>query len=248
MAEKPVVSVVIPAHNAALTIQQTIDSVLKQDVPLEIIVVDDASTDTTLNVLSDYGDHINVITNTKNLGVAQSRNRGIQVAKGVYIAFCDADDWWEEGKLSHQLQFMKQHNASMCTTARELVDEHGQSLNRIIHVPTHITYHSLLKSNVINCSSVLVLKDIISEYPMEHSHLHEDYLTWLRLLKDGHKVVGLNEPYLKYRITSKSKSGNKLKSAWMHYRVYHILGIHPVKSFVYFVHYALEGLKKYRGL
>lgn len=248
MDNKPLVSVVIPTYNAANTIAQSIDSVFAQEVPLEIIVVDDGSSDHLLKVIKPYGSKIKYTKNKTNSGVAASRNNGVNVAQGEYIAFLDADDWWEKGKLRKQLELMENTHAVMSTTARELVNASGQSLNRIIQVPSQITYRDLLKSNVINCSSVVVRRDVILNYPMEKDDLHEDYLTWLRILKDGHKVVGLNEPLLKYRYTVTSKSGNKFKSAKMHYNVYRELGIHPLKSTFYFFHYAFSGLKKYIGL
>ena len=248
MDNNPLVSVVIPAYNAANTIAQSIDSVLAQDVPLEIIIVDDGSNDHLLEVIKTYGSRVKYAKNKTNSGVSASRNNGVKMGQGKYIAFLDADDWWEKDKLRKQLELMENTHAVMSTTARELVDASGQSLNRIIEVPSLITFRDLLKSNVINCSSVVVLKEVIEAYPMEKDDLHEDYLTWLRILKDGHKVVGLNEPLLKYRYTVTSKSGNKFNSAKMHYNVYRELGIHPVKSLYYFIHYAFAGMKKYIGL
>ena len=248
MSNQPLVSVVIPAYNAAKTIAQTIQSILIQDVPLEILVIDDGSKDNLLEVLDQFGDKVQYHKNERNSGVAKSRNNGVALAKGRYIAFLDADDWWEGNKLKRQIEHLESSNAVMSSTARELVDEFGHSLNRIIPVPGVITYEGLLRTNSINCSSVVVRRDVILNYPMEKDDLHEDYLTWLRILKDGHNVVGLNEPLLKYRYTVTSKSGNKFKSAKMHYNVYRELGIHPLKSMFYFFHYAFSGLKKYIGL
>ena len=92
------ISVVIPSYNGAETLFQAIDSVLCQTTktPLEILVIDDHSTDDTLEKMGRYGenDRVRYIRNETNKGASASRNRGVQLAKGDYIAFLDADDYW----------------------------------------------------------------------------------------------------------------------------------------------------------
>ncbi|HEX7190041.1 MAG TPA: glycosyltransferase [Thermoanaerobaculia bacterium] len=97
------VSVIIPAYNYGRYIAEAIDSALAQTLPpVEVIVVDDGSTDTTAEVLARYGDRIQVVRQT-NQGVAAARNRGIRMAQGEYIAFLDADDIWKPRKLELQI-------------------------------------------------------------------------------------------------------------------------------------------------
>ena len=107
--EGPLISVIIPAYNCADTIEKALDSALAQKVPLEVIVVDDGSGDGLDRVMAGYADHpaIRYLKNEKNMGAAASRNRGVAEAKGVYTAFLDADDWWEEGKLEKQLALLE---------------------------------------------------------------------------------------------------------------------------------------------
>ena len=99
--ETPIVSVIIPAYRCAKTINQAIDSVLRQEVPLELIVVNDCSPDELDAALQRYADdpRVHCRKNEHNSGVAVSRNRGVSMARGRYVAFLDADDWWEEDKL-----------------------------------------------------------------------------------------------------------------------------------------------------
>ena len=96
---KPLVSVIMPVYNGAATICQAIDSVYRQNVPLELLVIDDGSTDQTVEILSAYQDRpdFRYLKNAQNIGAAASRNRGVHEAHGQYIAFLDADDWWEDG-------------------------------------------------------------------------------------------------------------------------------------------------------
>lgn len=246
--EKPLVSVVMPVYNGEKYIQKAVDSVLAQEVSLELIIIDDGSTDRTEEVLEKYKNHgeIRCLKNKKNTGVSGSRNRGVKEARGTYVAFLDADDWWEKDKLKKQIALLEETGCVLCSTGRELVQPDGRSAGKYIPVKEKITYRELLKHNSINCSSVLVHRDVIVRFPMEHDDSHEDYITWLKILKEYHYAMGINEPLLKYRLSVGGKSRNKLKSAVMTYRVYRYMGFGMPKSAALFVSYALHGLWKYR--
>lgn len=245
----------MPVYNGAEVIGQAIESVAAQNVPLELIIVDDCSTDQTEAVVSDYlqiwsqypDKQLIYIKNKKNAGAAASRNRGVESASASWVAFLDADDWWTSDKLVKQLALLKSTGADLCSTGRELMDVKGTSLGVLIPVKKDITYKELLKHNSINCSSVVVRTEVIRKYPMNHSDSHEDYITWLQILKSGYRACGLNEPCLKYRYDKHSKSGNKLKSAGMTYKVYRYMGFGHLKSCLLFVSYAWHGLIKYSG-
>jgi len=248
MTKDILISVVLPVYNGSKTISQAIDSVLAQSITCEIIVVDDGSTDALREVLQPYGQQVRWVINPVNVGVAASRNRGVTLAQGEYIAFLDADDWWHPLKCELQMEAMKKHHAVMSSTARQLVNTEGQHLGRIIPVKEKITYQQLLKYNAINTSSVIVAKNVIETFPMEKDDLHEDYYTWLSIAKTYPYVVGVNQPLLYYRVDPKSKSGNKLKSAKMHYKTLRAHQVSTIKAMFYFMHYALMGLWKYRGI
>ena len=245
--EKIVVSVIIPAYNAGKTLPKAVESALSQDVPLEILVVDDASEIPAMETLAPYWGEkrIRILRLSRNRGVAAARNRGIREAKGEYIAFLDADDWWAPGKLSAQLSAMEKSKSVLCCTARELMNADGSSRGKVISVPKKIRYQDLLKGNCINCSSALIRTEAVREFPMEHDDAHEDYILWLKILKKYGNAVGLQKPYLKYRMSRDSKSGSKWKSARMTYRVYRYMGYSRWKSLVCFIHYAVNGAKKY---
>src|SRR5258708_21019220 len=105
-ASAPLVSVVMPAYNVAWCIGRAIDSVRALDFRArELIVVNDGSTDGTRALLESYGDAITVIDQA-NRGMSAARNAGIRSARGTYVAFLDADDWWLPEKLSHQVELM----------------------------------------------------------------------------------------------------------------------------------------------
>ena len=242
------VSVVIPAYNCIQYIGQALDSALIQDVPMEIIVINDCSRDDLDGFMKPYLEkhpQIHYLKNEKNLGVAETRNRGVRHARGKYIAFLDADDYWMEGKLKKQLKLIQEKGTVLCSTARELMKPDGSLTGYIIPVKTDFTFRDLQRQNQINCSSVLIKTEVAKEFPMHHDDGHEDYLMWLEVLEKYGNGCAINEPLLKYRVTDTGKSGSKWNSAKMAYRTYRYMGFGYLRSFYYFMHYALRGVKKY---
>lgn len=243
----PLVSVIMPAYNCAGVISGAIDSALAQNVELEIIVIDDGSVDGLDSVMEQYKEcpRVRFVKNEHNMGAAATRNRGVQLARGRYIAFLDADDLWIEGKLQKQLSKMQESGTVICATARELMNPEGESTGRVIGVPERFNYQDLLKHNCINCSSVLMEKEVAAEFPMHHEDSHEDYIMWLEILQKYHNACGVNEPLLKYRLSNTGKSGSKWKSAKMTFRVYRYMGFSWIQSIRCFISYAFHGIKKY---
>lgn len=241
------VSVVMPAYRCEAYIGQAIESVLAQNVDLELIIINDASPDHLDDVISPYLSDSRLIyqKNETNLGVSETRNRGIALAKGEYIALLDADDYWAADKLEKQLTALQNSSSVLCGTARELVHADGTTTGRIIGVKPTITYSMLLYSNSINCSSVLVKADVLKKFPMHYDDAHEDYITWLKILKNYGNAIGINEPLLKYRLSENGKSRNKGKSAKMHFKSLKYAGFGNIKATYYFCLYAIHGVLKY---
>lgn len=241
------VSVIIPAYNCAESISKAIDSALLQKVALEVIVLNDCSKDQLDDVMQKYQEYDNVkyIKNEKNLGAAKTRNKGVALAKGEYVAFLDGDDYWAESKLEKQLKLMKETEVVLCSTARELLTPNGECTGRVIPVKQVIAYKELLKHNSINCSSVLIKTEVAKEFPMHHEDSHEDYIMWLEILKKYGKACAVNEPLLKYRLSNHGKSGSKLNSAKMTFKVYRYMGFGMIKSVLCFNSYVFHGMKKY---
>ena len=245
--EKPVVSVIMPAYNCEKFIAKAIESVLAQNVSLELIILNDCATDGTERVIQQYlsDQRIRYVKNDRNMGVARTRNEGVRMAIGEYVAFLDSDDWWEREKLSKQLALIKKEKKVLCSTGRELVDINGKLTGREIPVKETISYSMMLKQNWINCSSVLLKRKVAEEFPMEHEDSHEDYITWLKILQKYQYACAINEPLLKYRLSSQGKSGSKFKSAKMTFKVYQYMGFSWWKSIGCFICYAWNGVRKY---
>lgn len=241
------VSVIIPAYNCANFIHLALDSALVQDVPMEILVINDCSKDNLDQVMRKYRQYPQIIylKNEVNMGVAETRNKGVSLARGKYIAFLDADDYWEKNKLKKQLKLIAEKDMVLCSTARELMNPDGTLTGYVIPVDTEFTFKDLQRHNQINCSSVLIRTEVAREFPMHHDDGHEDYLMWLEVLEKYGKGCAINEPLLKYRITNTGKSGNKWNSAKMTYMTYRYMGFGFVRSALYFISYAFHGLRKY---
>ena len=115
------VSIILPLYNCEKYVKHTIESVLHQDYKnWELIVVDDASADKSLDEVWQYArqdSRIRVFSSVKNEGVATTRNTALKYVTGKYIAFIDADDLWAKNKLSSQIVFMKKHNAGLSHTS-----------------------------------------------------------------------------------------------------------------------------------
>ena len=255
------VSVIIPVKDGADTLPEAIDSALAQDMnfesaqqlgsgsvqEMEILVIDDGSTDEIDAVERRYEGQKNVyfLRNATNLGAAKSRNRGILLARGKYVAFLDADDRWKKDKLKKQFTRIYETGCVLCCTGRELMKPDGTLTGRVIGVKEKLTYRDLLWHNPVNCSSVVLLTEVAREFPMIHEDSHEDYITWMSVLRAYNEACGVNEPLLEYRLSSDGKSGSKLKSARMTYRAYRYMGFGPVTSACLFVSYAVHGVLKY---
>lgn len=246
------ISVIIPSYNSAQYVGQAVKSALNQTIQeeVEVIVIDDASGDHTQEAVKEISANMAkrsliYCRNEKNLGVAETRNKGIRMAKGEYIAFLDADDWWDLEKLDMQADLIKKRDCPFVFTGRELMAANGEPTGKIIDVPNSASYKTLLFTNCVPCSSVLMKTSVAREFYMRHDELHEDYIMWLSVLKKYGEAFAVTKPLLKSRLSEGGKSRNKLESAKMHYKVYRYMGIPAWKSIWFFLCYAVNGVRKY---
>jgi len=245
----PVCSVIIPAYRCEAYIEDCIDSVQKQTVnALEILVIDDDSPDNMAQIVKKMAlqdKRIRYIKLEKNLGAAEARNRGAFEARSEWIAFLDSDDMWFPTKIEKQLNLQKKTDAELIYTGAQCIDDNGKLLNSYFHVPNTVTYKKMLCGNDIICSSVLLRRDVFLHYTMERSDLHEDYITWLKILRNGYSAVGLQEPLVYYRLSKNSKSRCKLKSAIMTWKTYKHINIPYAARCAYFIAYTIHGIRRY---
>lgn len=245
------VSIVMPCYNAMAFVGEAIASVVGQTWQnWELLVIDDGSRDGSLQVVQDWArkdSRVVSLPNPENMGVSKTRNRGIGLAKGNWIAFLDSDDVWEKDKLARQMVLASKKGAKFLFTACSIIDQNGKHLGEMAPLSDRVTYAQLQKWNRITCSSVLLGREALGSLRFEHDDSREDYLLWLRVLKHLDAAYALIEPLVRYRIISGSRSANKVKMFRDTYRVHRHLDTSPVLSALFTLSHFINAFKnKYR--
>lgn len=194
----PLVSIILPVHNAARYVDSTIHSVLGQTfLDFELIIVDDCSEDGTLRVVREFSsDKIKTVALTQKGGMAKARNVGVEKASGRYICFLSARDMWQPDKLERQLEFMQDNGAAFSYTGYVYSDENGIPSGKAVRVPAEISglqaasrASSILVSTVMLDMSKLAKDDIRMPVSVRNSKT----ATWQKILKKTSRAYGLNE-------------------------------------------------------
>lgn len=251
MSNTPLVSVVTPSYNAEKFVAETIQSVQDQLFKnWEMIVVDDASTDQTVEIVKKAmaaDDRISLLINENNIGQGLTRNRAIEVARGRYIAFLDSDDLWGPNKLEKQLAILNSTGAAMTHTSYAYIDVNGQAIKEPLRVSTlPIGYNDLLKRTEIGCLTAVYDTNVVGKKYMPDLPRSQDYALWLSILREGHVSVPINEVLAFYRIHDNNISKNKWKKIpyhWIVLRRYEQLGF--FKSLYFITMWATRGVSRY---
>jgi len=218
----PGVSVIIPSFNAARFVGAAVESVLNQKYEgvAELIVVDDGSTDDTIDVLRRYGDRLR-LSAKKNGGVSSARNVGLHSARNEFVALLDADDLMKPGRLASQVAaLLAQPEAVMCCSSIEHIGEDGELLvNQPKQIQTRyladqLMVRRLFERNFVATSSVMLLRaqvQAIGGFNERLTH-SEDCELWLRLTQCGSLVL-LPERLTQYRIHGTQSINNLVAMA-----------------------------------
>lgn len=248
--EVPLVSIIMPAYNAEKFIKQAIISVQNQTVKnWELLVIDDCSTDSTIEIVEKIrskDSRIKLFKNKENLGSAKTRNYGFEFARGKYTALLDSDDYWYPSKLEKQIQQLEKEAADLVYCSYAIVDKNRKKCCKDFIVPNTANVQTILIKSVVSCSTALMKTEIVKEHHFEEKFYHEDYVYWLELLQSGVKAVGLPEVLAEYRQSDNSKASNKISCAWHRWEIYRgYLKLSFLRSMFYFVCYCMKGLEKY---
>lgn len=245
------VSIITPVYNSEKFLKDTIESVINQTYKdWELILVDDCSDDDSKQVIDEYvkqDKRIRYYLLNENSGAAVARNYALEKSTGRFIAYLDADDLWFKQKLERQIKFMKNNNYGFTCADYEVIDEEGNSKNKIVNMPKRIDYNLFLRNTIIQTVGVVVDTEIINKQLLHMPLIRrrQDAATWCQILKSGFDCHGLNENLASYRRVNNSLSSNKIKAikgTWYLYRRIEKLSF--FKSCYSFIGYAWNACKK----
>ena len=199
----PFVSVVVPSHNRARLLSRTLQSILAQQMgDLEVVVVDDGSTDHTASVAAAADPRVVVLRNEAPAGVSAARNRGIAAARGTWLAFCDDDDLWSPEKLAHQVAAAERARAGWVYSGDVNVDDRLRVLSGGRPPDPASVVQLLPRWNPISSggSNVVVRSELLADVGGFDASLRrtEDWDLWIRLARTG-PPAWVCEPLVAYR-------------------------------------------------
>ena len=213
----------MPCYKAEKTIQRSVEGVLNQTYSnWELLLIVDRQhkeLEAMVSSLARQEPRIRLLVSQKNRGVTRSRNIAIRLAKGEWLAFCDADDYWLEHKLTTQLSVAQEQKANLVCSAFCFYYPHNQKLD-LIHTHSTITYNTMLHTNAIPMSTAMVQVDKNQRHyiPQLPAHLiHEDYAFWLTLFQKREIQVAYTEEATAHLLQAAgSRSANKWLGAKSH--------------------------------
>jgi glycosyltransferase involved in cell wall biosynthesis len=182
----PKVSVIIPTYNRLFMLKEAVDSVLAQGFEdMELIVVDDGSTDGTAEEMKEYGGRVRLLQHAGTKGVSAARNKGVLYARGKYIAFLDSDDLWVKGKVKIQVAFLDDNPHYPICYTDEIWIRKGKRVNPMLKHTKYSgwIFEKCLPLCTISPSSVMMRKTLFSKVGLfdEALPVCEDYDFWLRV-------------------------------------------------------------------
>lgn len=210
---KNLVSIILPVYNTEKYLKLAIESILSQSHNnFELIIIDDGSTDNTLEIITSFKDHrIILLKNTINEGIVKSLNKGISIAKGHYIARMDADDIAHPRRIEIQINYLKKNpTTKILGTCCQVINESGKVINKI-NMP--LSWENIKIALLFTCPiihpTIMFDSEIKNEFIYDQDFLHtEDWYLWTQLAYK-YKVENLKTHLLKYRIHSNKISITK---------------------------------------
>lgn len=218
------VSVITPSYNSEKFIADTIRSVQAQTYrDWEMIVVDDASSDATAQIVQEMAaadPRIKFYQLEKNAGAGVARQQAITLAQGRWIAFLDADDLWKTQKLQRQIEFMQSQNLPFTFSFYDCIDEAGNALHKQVQAPRKLHYYQLFFCNFVGNLTGIYDTQFFGKIPISSIRKRQDWMVWLSVLKKIRTAQPVPESLAYYRIRQDSISASKIKLLEHNFKVY----------------------------
>lgn len=243
------ISIIIPYCNKKNYIEQTIASILDQTFKdFEILIIYDDEKKRDLNFLENLikiDNRIKLIVNEKNLGAGESRNKGIKLSSGEFIAFIDSDDLWEKNKLEIQYNYLIQNKLKICHTEYKIIDKDNKEIG-CRKSKKKLTFKDLLKSCDIGLSTVLLKKELINdEVCFANTKTKEDYILWLKIAKSGIEIEIINQSLSKWRKLNNSLSSSVSQKLYDGFLVYYkYMSFNVIKSIFYLIRLSIYSIQR----
>lgn len=242
------VSIITPCYNSSRFLEETINSVLNQTfADWEWIITDDQSTDDSVEIIQKIPDpRIQLTIAEKNGGAGHARNISLKKAKGRFITFLDADDFWEENFLEEMVNFMKKNNAEIAYSNYARCDENLIPKIEDFKADKEVTFNNLLKTCRLSLLSSMYDSQRVGKEFFPEGSKREDHVMWLNLLKKIPVGKPLPKTMAKYRMHPTSISRKKQNIVKDQYLVYKdFMKFSTIKSLYYTGNWALNGFLKY---
>ena len=220
----PIVTVITPVFNGEKFLTETIESVLNQTlVNFEYIIVDDASTDQTFEIINKFkkkDKRIKIVKLNKNVGPITARNLAIDKSKGIFIAFIDADDLWHPEKLNIQIKEMQEFDLNFTYTNFEIFRNKNTNRRKKVVCPKKYYLSTLFSNSGIALSSVIYKRDYNNLIRFADGIPYTEFDLYFSLIALYEKGNLINKTLLSYRHHNNSLSLNRIKVLKTMYFIY----------------------------
>lgn len=218
------VSIITPTFNSESFILDTIRSVQSQTYQhWELIIVDDASTDSTEKSVKNEAlkdARVQFYKLETNSGAGVARNFAIDKAKGKYITFLDADDLWKFDKLEKQIDFLNEKQIPFTFSFYDCINEKGKLIGKRVEAPLKLTYRQLFFCNYVGNLTGIYDTDYFGKIQISTIRKRQDWIMWLTILKKIKVAYVVPESLAFYRIHQNSISSSKIELIKYNYAVY----------------------------